>query len=102
MAGPVWEDHGLVSPSPPAGRSNARRTGMPGRPSCARPGVRDVRLHDGRHTAAPLLLSEHDHPRVVTELLGHSQMRTTMDIYCHVVPALARGGRPDGRPAAAR
>ena len=24
------------------------------------------------------------------ELLGHSQMRTTMDIYSHVMPALAR------------
>jgi hypothetical protein len=29
-------------------------------------------------------------------------MRTTMDIYSHVTPALARGGRPDERPAAAR
>jgi len=28
-------------------------------------GVRHVRLHDGRHTAATLLLSEGVHPRVV-------------------------------------
>jgi integrase len=49
-----------------------------------------VRLHDGRHTAATLLLSEGVHPRVVMELLGHSQMRTTMDVYSHVMPALAR------------
>ena len=55
-----------------------------------RAGVRHVRLHDGRHTAATLLLSEGVHPRVVMELLGHSQMRTTMDIYSHVMPALAR------------
>src|SRR3954464_4688758 len=53
-------------------------------------GVRHVRLHDGRHTAATLLLSENVPPRVVMELLGHSQMRTTMDIYSHVMPALAR------------
>jgi len=53
-------------------------------------GVRHVRLHDGRHTAATLLLSENVHPRVVMELLGHSQMRTTVDIYSHVMPALAR------------
>jgi integrase len=53
-------------------------------------GVRHVRLHDCRHTAATLLLSENVHPRVVMELLGHSQMRTTMDIYSHVMPALAR------------
>src|SRR3954447_23205334 len=53
-------------------------------------GVRHVRLHDGRHTAATLLLTENMHPRVVMELLGHSQMRTAMDIYSHVMPALAR------------
>jgi hypothetical protein len=53
-------------------------------------GVRPVRLHDGRHTAATLLLSENVHPRVVMELLGHSQMRPTMDIYSHVMSALAR------------
>ena len=40
--------------------------------------------------AATLLLRENVHPRVVMELLGHSQMRTTMDIYSHVMPALAR------------
>src|SRR3954468_7318056 len=40
-------------------------------------GVRAVRLHDGRHTAATLLLSEGVHPRVVMEVLGHAQMRTT-------------------------
>jgi integrase len=56
--------------------------------------VREVRLHDGRHTAATLL-SEGVHPRVVMEDLGHSQMRTTTDTYSHVMPAL-------GRDAAAR
>jgi len=44
-------------------------------------GVRHVRLHHGRHTAATLLLSENVHPHVVMELLGHRWMRTTMDIY---------------------
>ncbi len=53
-------------------------------------GVRHVRLHDGRHTAATLLLSENVHPRVVMGLLSHSQLRTTMDIDSHVMPALAR------------
>jgi hypothetical protein len=52
-------------------------------------GVRYVRLHDGRHTAATLLLSENVHPRVVMDLLGFSQMRTAMEIHSHM-PALAR------------
>jgi integrase len=44
----------------------------------------------GRHTAATLLLSEGVHPRVVVEVLGHAQMRTTTDTYSHVMPALGR------------
>ena len=56
----------------------------------SRGGVREVRLHDGRHTAATLLLSEGVHPRVVMEVLGHAQMRTTTDTYSHVMPALGR------------
>ena len=52
--------------------------------------MRNVRLHDGRHTAATLLLSEGVHPRVVMEVLGHAQMRTTTDTYSHVMPALGR------------
>ena len=30
------------------------------------------------------------HPRVVMEVLGHAQMRTTTDTYSHVMPALGR------------
>jgi hypothetical protein len=63
-------------------------------------GVREIRLHDGRHTAATLLLSENVDPRVVMELLGHAQMRTTTDTYSHVMPALGRdAARTDGQCA---
>ena len=58
-------------------------------------GVRHVRLHDGRHTAATLLLSENVHPRVVMELPGHSQMRrrwTSTATWCRLRP----GRRPIG------
>jgi integrase len=62
-------------------------------------GVRDVRLHDGRHTAATLLLSEGLHPRVVMEVLGHAQMRTTTDTYSHVMPALGKDAAKRMGPA---
>ncbi len=52
--------------------------------------VRRVRLHHGRHPAAMLLLASGVNPRVVMELLGHSAMSTTTDIYSHVMPALAQ------------
>jgi integrase len=49
-----------------------------------------IRFHDLRHTAATLLLSLHVHPKVVQELLGHSQIGITLDTYSHVLPDLQR------------
>lgn len=47
-----------------------------------------VRFHDLRHSAATLLLSLVVHPKVVQEMLGHTQMSMTMDIYSHVLPTM--------------
>jgi integrase len=51
-------------------------------------GLPDVRFHDLRHSAATILLSMGVHPKVVQELLGHSQIDMTMDIYSHVLPSM--------------
>ncbi|MFL6279632.1 MAG: tyrosine-type recombinase/integrase [Vicinamibacterales bacterium] len=48
------------------------------------------RFHDSRHTTASLLLHQNVHPRVVMDLLGHSEIRVTMDLYSHVAPVLRR------------
>ena len=89
-AGSLWEEHDLVF-AQVNGRPLDKRSDWEGwKALLSRAGVREVRLHDGRHTAATLLLSEGVHPRVVMELLGHAQMRTTTDTYSHVMPALAK------------
>ena len=46
----------------------------------------DTRFHDLRHTCASLLLSKGVHPKIVQELLGHSSISITLDIYSHVLP----------------
>jgi integrase len=46
----------------------------------------DVRFHDLRHSAATILLSMGVPAKVVQEILGHSQISMTMDIYSHVLP----------------
>ena len=51
-------------------------------------GIRRVRFHDLRHTAATLMLEADVHPKVVQEVLGHSSIAVTLDTYSHVVPAL--------------
>ena len=53
-------------------------------------GVPRARLHDARHTAATLLLSQGVSARVVMEILGHSQITLTLGTYSHVMPELAR------------
>ena len=89
-AGALWQDHGLVF-AQVSGRPLERKSDWRAwKALLTAAGVRDVRLHDGRHTAATLLLSAGVHPRVVMDLLGHSQMRTTTDTYSHVLPALAQ------------
>ncbi len=48
-------------------------------------GLRVIRLHDARHSTATLLTAAGVAPRVVMEILGHSQIAVTMNVYTHVV-----------------
>lgn len=54
-------------------------------------GIRDMRLHDIRHTYASLLLSYGQSPVYVKEQLGHSSIQMTVDIYGHLIPSSNRG-----------
>jgi integrase len=47
-----------------------------------------VRFHDLRHTAATLLLGQGVHPKVVSEMLGHTNTGITLDLYSHATPTM--------------
>lgn len=49
-------------------------------------GLPPIRPYDLRHTCATLLLAAGEHPKVVSERLGHSSTVMTMDVYSHVLP----------------
>jgi integrase len=96
-AGDRWQDRGLVF---------ATRWGTPIEPRnatrsfkrvLARVGLREIRFHDLRHSCATLLLVQGVSPRVVMEILGHSQIGLTMNTYSHVALDLQReaAGRMD-------
>ena len=51
-------------------------------------GLPRIRFHDLRHTAATLLLSMGVDMKVIQDILGHSDMATTVNIYAHVLPAM--------------
>lgn len=79
-----WQEHGLVFPASsgkPLSSLGAiwetiqRQAGIP-EPL--------YRFHDLRHTCATRLAEEAVHPRVAMEILGHSSIAVTMEIYTHV------------------
>jgi integrase len=56
------------------------------KPLLKRAGLPPIRFHDLRHTCATLLLSKNINPKVVSEMLGHSSISITLDIYSHLLP----------------
>jgi integrase len=47
-----------------------------------------LRLYDLRHTCATLLLGAKEHPKIVSERLGHASVTLTLDTYSHVLPTM--------------
>ena len=90
-AGGSWDERGLVFPDSlgrPINPSNF--LGRDFYPLLERAGLPRMRFHDLRHSAATLLLGMGVHPKIVSELLGHTQIGITMDLYSHVTATMQR------------
>jgi integrase len=90
LAGSAWVDRDLVFPDEDGDflvpvtllrrfRRLLKEVGLP----C-------IRFHDLRHSSATLLLGMGVPAKVVQELLGHSTISITMDVYSHVLPSMQR------------
>ena len=87
LASEAWEDWDLVF------------TGISGHPLHAssvthefqdllrEAGLPPQRFHDLRHACASLLMAQGVNPRVVMQILGHSQITLTLQTYSHVAPS---------------
>lgn len=88
LAGAAWTDSGYVFTTRTGGALDPQHLCDDFAERVAAAGLPRIRFHDLRHTCATLLLSAGVHPKVVQELLGHSQISITLDTYSHVLPTL--------------
>lgn len=89
QSGDTWHDHDMVFASTTGGPINPSNLSYRSfAPLLEKAGVPRVRFHDLRHTCATLLLGEGVHPKVVSEMLGHTDVAVTLDLYSHVTPTL--------------
>jgi len=90
-AGAAWEDHDDVFCTPLGKHLHPGNDALVGlKKILVKANLPDIRFHDLRHSAATLLLSMEVHPKVVQEILGHSLISITMDIYSHVLPTMQK------------
>jgi integrase len=89
-AGEAWKDHGLVFPSVIGTPLDPRNLLRQFKELLVEAGLPEMRFHDLRHSCATTLIAQGVHPRVVQEILGHSQISTTMNVYGHVLDATRR------------
>ena len=90
-AGTAWSERDLVfttlSGTPIEAGNFLRRHYWP---MLKRAGLDGVRFHDLRHTAATLMLGRGVHPKVASEMLGHSTVAITLNLYSHVTKTMGR------------
>ena len=91
FVGKEWEDNDLLFANEvgrPIDAGNLRRRSF--QPLLKEAALPSIRFHDLRHTAATLLLAQGVYPKAVSEMLGHSQISMTFDLYGHVTPTMQR------------
>ncbi|WP_327586394.1 site-specific integrase [Nonomuraea sp. NBC_00507] len=83
-AGDAWIDSGFVFTTEYGTPFEPRNFNRRFDTRCRKAGVRKITIHDTRHTCASLLAALDVHPRVAMQILRHSDIKVTMEIYTHV------------------
>ncbi len=81
QAGERWEDNDLVFPTRNGTSVREAQVLAEFPKELKRAGLPRRRRHDLRHTFATQLFALNKHPRAVQDLLGHSHVNTTLDVY---------------------
>ena len=84
LAGTRWQENGLVFPSEVGSPADERNVLRRFQKVCSDNGLPKLRVYDLIHTHASLLINEGVHPKRISERLGHSSIKLTMDTYGHL------------------
>ncbi|PPF87150.1 hypothetical protein C5B96_04450 [Subtercola sp. Z020] len=90
-AGQHWDDSGLVFTNEYGGPLYPSTVGKQVKRVERMAGLREIRFHDLRHTAARIMLEQGARVEHVSKAFGHSSIAVTMDVYGKYATSLADG-----------
>jgi integrase len=91
VAGKRWQEMGLIFTSKVGTPLSSPNVLQEFKALLEVAGLRKIRFHGLRHTAASLMLNHGIPALVVSKILGHSKPSTTLDIYGHLIPFMQDG-----------
>jgi integrase len=90
-AGSLWRETGFVFTTELGEPCDPRNALRALKVAATRAGIPQAGLHTLRHSAASVMLSHGVPLKVVSDILGHSSIAVTGDVYGHVAPDVSRG-----------
>lgn len=83
-----WQDHDLIFPSNIGTSKNQSNLYREFKTYLREAGIKDIRFHDLRHTAASIMINHGIPISVITRRLGYSKSSITLDTYGHLMPSM--------------
>jgi integrase len=80
-AGDAWVESGLFFTTQYGTPIDPRNDNRSFAARCDKAGVRRIKVHDTRHTCATVLVALDVHPRIAMQILRHSDIDVTMNVY---------------------
>jgi integrase len=90
-AGSLWRETGFVFTTETGEPYDPRNALRALKVAATKAGLPHAGLHTLRHSAASVMLTHGVPLKVVSEILGHSSIAITGDVYGHVAPDVSRG-----------
>ena len=88
LAATDWRDNDLIITTGAGGPVNPNNVSRSFKAIVKRAGVREIKVHELRHSNASLLLLAGVPAKVVSEKLGHASISITLDTYSHLLPGM--------------